>query len=84
MRKYEIAGFSRISKVAARRLYDAGQIVYFCPVNLRPCTPWHCECAQQLNPVDPYTFEQLVNSFTAYNCINSETGKYIAFYVKGV
>lgn len=84
MRKFVIIGFSRISKAKARKLYNAGQIVYFCPVNLRPGTPWHNECAQQLNSVDPYTFEQLVNAFTAYNCINSETGKYIAFYQKGV
>lgn len=84
MRKFEIAGFSRISKAAARKLYNAGQIVYFCPVNLRPGTPWHCECAQQLNPVDPCTFENLVNTFMFYNCTDCETGKYIAFYVKGV
>lgn len=84
MRKFELNGFSRISKAEARRLYDAGQIVYFCPVNLRPGTPWHCETAQQFNPVDPCTFEQLVNTFMFYNCTDCETGKYIAFYEKGV
>ena len=32
MRKFELNGFSRITKAEARRLYDAGPIVYFCPV----------------------------------------------------
>jgi hypothetical protein len=39
MCKFEIAGFSRISKAAARKMYNAGQIVYFCAVNMRPRCP---------------------------------------------
>lgn len=83
MRKFEIAGFSRISKAAARKLYDAGQTVYFCAVNMRPGAPWNPECKVQFNQADLETFEQRVNAFEYYNC-SSETGKYTAFYVKGV
>lgn len=83
MKKIEIAGFSRIGKAAARKMYNAGQIVYFCAVNMRPGAPWNPEIAQQINPADPETFEQRVNAFEYYNC-SSETGRYTAFYVKGV
>lgn len=83
MRKFEIAGFSRISKAAARKLYNAGQIVYFCAVNMRPGAPSNPEIAQRLDPANPEPFEKRVNAFEYYNCSN-ETGKYTAFYVKGV
>lgn len=84
MRKIEIAGFSRISKAAARKLYNAGQIVYFCAVNMRPGAPLNPECGVQLDPADPEPFENRVNAFEFYNCADCETGKYTAFYVKGV
>lgn len=84
MRKFEIAGFSRISKAAARKLYNAGHIVYFCAVNMRPGAPWNSECAVQLNPADSEPFENRVKGFEFYNCVDCETGKYTAFYVKGV
>lgn len=84
MRKIEIAGFSRISKAAARKLYNAGQIVYFCAVNMRPGAPLNPECGVQLDPAYPEPFENRVNAFEFYNCADCETGKYTAFYVKGV
>lgn len=81
MNKYSVNGFTRISKAAARKLYNAGQIVYFCACNMRPGCDWHPEIAVQQTG-EP--FENRVNNFQWYNCINSETGKYTAFYIRGV
>ena len=84
MHKINIDGYSRISKAAARKLYDAGQAVYFCACNLRPGWPYNPECRVQLALTDPETFDNIVNAFTFYNCTGAETGKYPAFYVKEV
>lgn len=57
---------------------------------MRPFTPWHSE--HRINRKDRAQFvvdeigvvndfNNLVNSFEYYNCINSETGKYSAFYI---
>lgn len=73
--------FKRVTKKEARGYFRAGFKVVFCPVNLRPFTPWHCEI--DVNPVncDGYSFNDVVNRFEWYNCTNTETGKYTAFYI---
>lgn len=81
MRKITVNGYKRITKQAAKKLYNAGKIVYFCPVNLRPGKPWNPEisfydCAEDLS------FERAVAGFEIYNCTCKETGKYTAFYVE--
>lgn len=81
MRKYIFTEkshtFKRINKKTARTAYKNGLTVIICPCNLRPFTPWHNE--HRLNRKDRAQF--VVNSFEYYNCINSETGKYSAFYI---
>lgn len=51
---------------------------------MRPGAPLNPECGVQLDPADPEPFENRVNAFEFYNCADCETGKYTAFYVKGV
>ena len=34
--------FRRISKWKAKRLFDDGQTIYFCPCKMRPGYPWNC------------------------------------------
>ena len=94
MRKYTFTEkghtFKRIDKKTARTAYKNGLTVIICPCNLRPFTPWHNE--HRINRKDRAQFvvdeigvvndfNNLVNSFEYYNCINSETGKYSAFYI---
>lgn len=83
MRKFEFDGYTRINKTTARRYFDIGLPIVFCPVNLRPFTPWHVEieqCKGGLRVDD--NFDTFCNSFEYYNCNNSETGKYSAFYIR--
>lgn len=95
MNKYSviIAGttWERITKKAARKAYISGCSIAFCPVNLRPGEPWHPETIMNRKSREEFTtdetgvkndFNNYVNSFEFYNCINSETGKYTAFYME--
>lgn len=91
-----VNGYRRVTKQAARRLYESGKEIFLCPVRLLPGGYWSPEIRVQINtrPVisgDGFTnivprdrtFEAVVNCFTYYNCLNNETGRYAAFYVKG-
>lgn len=81
MTRFVIAGLVRVTKQAARRIYNAGGIIFLCPVNLRPGAPWNPECAAQISE-EGRTFDSVVNAFSAYNCTTSEAGRYPAFYVR--
>ena len=83
--------YTRISKSAARAAYIAGKTVILCPCNLRPFGPWHPETNINRARHTEYItdeisvknlFNNLVNSFEYYNCSNTETGKYTAFYIE--
>lgn len=94
MRKYTFTEkgytFKRINKKTARTAYKNGLTVIICPCNLRPFTHWHPEMtinkkdrahlvADEIGVNNDFTNH--INSFEYYNCINSETGKYSAFYI---
>ena len=96
MRRYSFTDngrtFERATKPTARRAYLAGLDVAICPANLRPGAPWHPEyiinrrdrahlVADEIGAEND--FENLVASLEYYNCRNSETGPYAAFYVCG-
>lgn len=78
MRKFECDGFRRISKAAARKLFETGKVVYLCPVNLRPGGPWHPEMGVKYHSGEG--FDVCVNAVTWYNCTGRETGRYLAYY----
>lgn len=80
--------FTRISKAAACRAYMAGVEVWAVPCNFRPS--WLTALVLDRESRAEYVtdeigarndFYSLVNSFEFYNCTNSETGKYAAFYL---
>ena len=96
MNKIQVGGFIRISKREAERRYNAGEIVRFCACKLSPVNIWGCFCDCKREAFSPIAsngfdtvvprnreFETVVNAFRFYNC-NGETGRYPAFYVKGV
>lgn len=72
MNKYSFTNngkmWERITKKQARAAYNNGLTVLFCPVNMRPFTPWHLEIDVNKN-------------FEGYNCTGNETGRYTAFYI---
>ena len=71
--------WERITRKKAQAAYNNGATVLFCPVNLRPGTPWHVGAAIEKDRTGE-SFEIMVNAFEYYNC-NSEDGRYSAFYV---
>lgn len=85
MRNYEFnvngSTLKRIDKKRARKAYNNGLTVLFCPVNINPLSPWRLAIPEH-KALDGQaeTFEKLCNAFEYYNC-NNETGKYIAFYI---
>jgi len=79
MRNITVNGYKRITKQAARKLYEKGEPVLFCPVNLIPGGFWGHGCI--VTKEEGRTFEQALNAFEYYNCINNETGYYTAFYI---
>lgn len=83
--------YRRVSRQMAKRLYNNGANVVLCPSNLRPFGAWSCETTINVNNYrDESTdkigknvdnFDRITNEFLFYNCVNNETGRYIAFYV---
>ena len=97
MRKYEYiekgVTFKRVTKQAAKNAYKKGITVIFCPVNLRPGAPWHPETMLNRKQREKFVIDEIglendfynyIASFEYYNCKNSETGKYSAFYLREV
>lgn len=95
MNKYyfENAGitYKRITKKAAKAAYINGLSIVIVPCNLRPFSPYHFEFTLNRKNREQFVideigvkndFESYINSFEFYNCINSETGKYTAFYIE--
>jgi hypothetical protein len=87
MNKYSFTNngktWERITKKQARAAYNNGLTVLFCPVNMRPFTPWHLEIDVNKNfeGYNGVSFEKAVNAFENYNCTDNETGRYTAFYI---
>lgn len=67
----------RISKVQARKLFERGEKIVFCPCKSRPFgwIPSGIVMEQDYY----WTFQGAVEGFEFCNC-NAETGKYVSFY----
>jgi len=83
--------FKRVSKAAARKLYESGAPVVLCPVKLFPFGGFRPSFLVQRNKAEEESrakygldvpgFNDVVQDFEWYNCNLNETGKYAAFYV---
>ncbi len=75
--------YIRISKAQARKAFDAGKAMWFCPCKLYPFGGWRPACL--INPADyaeaQRPFDTVVRDFESYNCTCNETGTYAAFYI---
>ena len=75
----ELITIERISKRAARKLYDSGETVYLQSCKFHPFGVWS-QVMDITNSCD-LTFDAMVNSFEYYNC-SYEQGYYASFYKK--
>lgn len=71
--------FQRVNKTQAKRAYNNGLAVIVTPVNIDPFGV--CGGGLQITNKSNESFENVVNAFEFYNCINSETGRYTGFYL---
>ena len=71
--------WKRVTKKQARAAYDSGLTILFCPVKMRPFTPWNLEA--YVDKSSGRSFNETVNIFEYYNC-SIETGRYTAFYIQ--
>ena len=71
----------RISKAQAKKMYNLGLNVLFCPVNMSPIARHNGLMIWQNKDLEGQydDFEKLCNAYSYYNCVN-ETGRYIAYY----
>ena len=84
MRNLEFSGMygleyitlKQVSKPTAKKLFNSGQRVFLQSSNFLPFGVW--STALELN--NAYGFTIATNEFERYNCINSQTGKYVTYY----
>lgn len=82
MNKYETKTLKRISKHAARRVYDNGGVITIIACKLSPeNTFYNFGITTNKTRCGGATFDQFVNAYEFYNC-NYECGYYAAFYIR--
>lgn len=83
MRAITINGFRRISKADARKRYDNGEMIRLCPVKFRPdnMAGFFGDIYKDSRLTEK-DFDKTVRMFEYYNCQDSRSGYYAAFYVK--
>ena len=84
--------YIRVSKPTAKKLYLSGKTVLLCASNLKPFASPFTEpyrlnrksrehfCIDEIGVRND--FEGVSASFKYYNCINSQTGRTVAFYTE--
>lgn len=73
---------TRITKKAARNVFENGGKVYIYPVYANPASPWFKGMPAIQKKYTEYDFDSYVNEFIFYNCNYSELGKYPAYYIQ--
>lgn len=77
--------WERVTKTRARKAWEAGQGVCFICCNFLPFGPWVQGYFGQKDTLSAYnerTFDDTVRDYEYYNCPDTETGKYCAFYLR--
>lgn len=88
--------WKRINKKAAEKAFLDGKTLVVVACNIKPFSPWGGSMAISSEYILRKSgfigypnrglleeYQKQINSFTYHNCINAETGKYPAFYVRG-
>ena len=75
----------RVDKRKARNLFNKGVEIYLVPSNFRPFQDWFIPVLISEN--NPYHFcesagfDESVNCFENYSCLNNYTGYFPSFYI---
>lgn len=73
----------QVQKRTAKKLFEAGEELVFCPCNMHPFGVWNCGMLIEANrcKTEEISFESCVANFEYYNT-SSEQGLYTTFYKK--
>lgn len=73
----------QVQKRTAKKLFEAGEELVFCPCKMRPFGPWNCGFLIEANryKTEEISFEECVANFEYYNT-SAEQGHYTTFYKK--
>ncbi|MGE8165212.1 hypothetical protein ACQKRQ_34315 [Paraburkholderia sp. NPDC080076] len=74
--------YRRVSRTHARKAWDAGQDVVFCPHRLYPFGGWRPSMLANRSGFANRAFDDVVRDFESYNCNCSETGYYASYFVR--
>jgi hypothetical protein len=79
----QVAYLYRIDKRKAKAFFNTGTTVYLVPSNFVPFGPWIQPCPIKKDSPCGWSneFETICKEFEYYNCINSQTGYFPAYYV---
>ena len=67
----------RVTRAAAKKIYESGRRVFAVPVNINLSSPW--AGVFEITREEGRTFERTENAIIYYNC-NSETGLYLKYF----
>jgi hypothetical protein len=73
----------QVQKRTAKRLFEQGEELVFCPCNFVPFGVWNCGMLIEADryKTEEISFESCVANFEYYNC-GAEQGQYTTFYAK--
>ncbi len=78
MKQIETEHYKRITKAAARKIYNANGEIYICGHNVNP----EFSGGLLVGPLNTfYDFDRVINNAFYYNT-DSERGWYLAYYIK--
>jgi len=78
MKNIVTKNFVRISKIEAKERFENGEAVYAIAHKLHPENKYSPAFVLPHN----YPFNTIVAHATYYNCLDNQSGKYLAFYRK--
>ncbi|MGF6599817.1 hypothetical protein P3T23_004551 [Paraburkholderia sp. GAS448] len=74
--------YRRVGKVHARRAWNAGMDVVFCPHRLYPFGGWRPSILASRAGFSDRAFDDVLRDFISYNCNLHETGYYASYFVR--
>lgn len=74
--------YRRVGKAHARKAWNAGQDVVFCPQRLYPFGGWRPSMLANRSGFAGRTFDDVVYEFESYNCNLNETGYCASYFVR--
>jgi len=70
----------KVSKSVARKMFNAGEVVYIVPCKANPDSMWFRDSMIVISKLRTDNFDSIVDKFEYYNC-NYGMGRRAAYYI---